>query len=87
MSRGNRAVNNTNPLADSIKAQQAAYLAAGNVIKVIPLGQGSQTQTSNTRPASTNNDIFQPGIFNPNSEATLKSYARGGMKSRKVKAC
>ena len=38
---GNRAVNNTNPMAAQIKAQQAAYLAAGGVLQVIPLGQGS----------------------------------------------
>lgn len=82
--KGNRAVNNTNPNHDQIKADQSAYLAAGNAINTIPLGQGSRTPDAPTRPASTNNDIFQPGVFNPHSEATLKSYARGGLKSRKA---
>jgi len=38
---GNRAVNNNHPLHDQIKAQQAAYIAAGGSITPVPLGQGS----------------------------------------------
>jgi len=82
--KGNRCVHNNNPMADTIKADQDAFLRAGGKITTIPLGQGSQTPNAPTRPASTNNDIFQPGAFNPHSEATLKSYARGGLKSRKA---
>lgn len=50
-------MNNTNPLADSIKAQQAAYLAAGNAIKVIPLWQGSLTHTINQTAAEARRSI------------------------------
>jgi len=39
--KGNRPVNNTNPMADVLKAQQAAYFAAGGVLQVVPIGQGS----------------------------------------------
>ena len=45
--KGNRPINNTNPQDAVIKAQQAAWLAAGGSITHIPLGQGSQTPSIN----------------------------------------
>jgi len=55
--KGNRPIANTNPLADSIKAQQSAYLAAGKTIRAIPLGQGSQTPSINQTAAEARRSI------------------------------
>ena len=39
--KGNRAINNDNPMRPIVDAQLAAYLASGGEVEVIPLGRGS----------------------------------------------
>ena len=83
-----RAVANNNPEGLVISAQVEEFLRNGGAVQSIPLGLGSQTPENTNRAKTefenrqaikkTNSDLFEPGIFNPNSAASKKAYSRGG---------
>jgi hypothetical protein len=82
--KGNRAINNDNPMRHIVDAQLAAYLAAGGAITPIPVGQGVTTPEPLT--AAQNREaikrdtgkFFTGSDFTEDRASMRKARSRGG---------